>query len=349
MKNKKILILYVEVMPYNIPVFINLVNSGCELYIIQLDNKKLTPYEPPTSVNIRYKNISDFNNYKEFINYCNDVRPNLVFVSEIINIWYFKVARFFRKNYPDLSIIVGSDAQWTGTRNNWIKRISFPITYKKCFTHILVAGLWQVEYARKLGFKRHQILFHLYSANIELYQKVNIQQKSINYPKKFLYIGRFHPNKGLTHLVEAWNKINDKKGWTLTLVGNGPLEIYLKEQEDIEVLDFLSQEKITELMSNVGCAVVPSIFEPWGLVIHEAVAGGLPIIVTQNCGATHHFVINSFNGYIVPEKNSKALSLSMEKIINASVEDLIKMAKRSRELSSRITPEIISHTFLDLI
>lgn len=348
MSQKIILILYVEVMPYNLPVFEELRNNGFKLIIIELDNKKLTPYSYSESQNITYKKISDFSNYQDFRKYYLMIKPNLVFVSEVMNNWYWKAARFYKKR-ANIPVVLGSDAQWTGSKNNWIKKLFFKITYKKCFTHILCAGLWQIEYARILGFKRNQITVPLYSANTDLYQKVNIESKRLNYPKMFLYVGRFHTDKGLTYLFDAWEQIKDKHGWKLTLIGNGPLKESLLKKNDLEILDFQSQDRICEIMNSAGCAIVPSVFEPWGLVIHEATAAGLPIIVTSTCGATNQFVINNYNGYIVTERKVQDLKFAMQKIINNTNDDLILMAERSRQLSNRITPEIVSYALLNLI
>lgn len=346
--SKNILILYAEVMPYNIPVYRILVENGYSLTVIQLDHVKLTPFIFSELEAITFKVISDFDNYNEFISYCININPCLVFVSEVMNLWYWKAARNFKKN-EKIPVVLGSDAQWTGSRNNWIKRICSKFTYHLCFTHIFVAGLWQCEYARKIGFRRSQISFPLYSANTNLYQKISIENKKEKYPKRFLYVGRFHPNKGISYLFEAWKQINDKDGWGMTVIGNGPLENYVLEQENIEVLDFQSQERICELMNGIGCAIVPSIFEPWGLVIHEAVAAGLPILVTSICGATNQFVIDKYNGYIINERSVEDLKNVMMKIIEASKEELLNMSERSRCLSYRVTPEITAYSLLSLI
>lgn len=346
--SKNILILYSEVMPYNIPVFRILGENGYILTVIQLDHAKLTPFIFLEFEGITSKCISDFKNYNEFILYCINIDPCLVFVSEVMNLWYWKAARQFKKKVT-IPIVLGSDAQWTGSRNNWIKRICCKFTYQLCFTHIFVAGLWQCEYARKIGFIRNQISFPLHSANTYLYQKISIENKKEKYPKRFLFVGRFHPNKGLSYLFEAWKQINDKDGWGLTVIGNGPLENLVLEQDNVEVLDFQSQERICEIMSGIGCSIVPSIIEPWGLVIHEAVAAGLPIVVTSLCGATNQFVIDKYNGYIIDERSVEDLKNAMVKIIEASKEELLIMAERSRQLSYRITPEITSYSLLSLI
>jgi len=335
-------------MPYNLPVYKEIVKSGFSITVIQLDRNKLTPYEVSNMDNVTFMNISNFENYKDFYLYCINIHPHLVLVSEVKNLWYWRVAKHFRRT-SKIPVVLGSDAQWTGSKTNWIKKISFKVTYNLCFSHVFVAGLWQFEYARKIGFRKNQISFPLYSANIDLYHKISIENKKVIYPKRFIYIGRYHINKGLHNLFEAWAQISDKVDWGLTVIGNGPLKELVLKQKNVEVLDFQSQESICEIMSGIGCAIIPSIIEPWGLVIHEAVAAGLPIIVTSTCGATNQFVIDNYNGYILNEQSVEDLKNLMLKIIKTTKKDLIIMAERSRQLSFRITPEISANSLLSLI
>ena len=214
---------------------------------------------------------------------------------------------------------------------------------------MLAAGLWQCMYALKIGFKRTQILTPLYSANNELYYQVNIHHKKEVYPKKFLYTGRLVEIKGIKVLLEAWRTLPDKKGWQLTVIGNGELEGCLKQDKEIEWFPFMPQTETCKIMENAGCALIPSLFEPWGLVIHEAVAAGLPVIVTKECGAVNQFVINKYNGYLIDGGNVDSLRNAMAKIINSSDSELMKMAQNSRRLSFRISPEDVASTLLSLL
>ena len=99
--------------------------------------------------------------------------------------------------------------------------------YKKAFTHLWVAGPFQYEYAKRLGYKNSEIVFNFLSADLPLFNAIynnTISEKKQKYPHQFLFAGRFAPEKGLDILVAAWNKIENKKDWKLTLVGNGPLK-----------------------------------------------------------------------------------------------------------------------------
>lgn len=349
MKMPDILILYVEIMPYNLSVWRILRDKGYKLKIIELSDKKLTPFRYQGEDGIEVCGIHAYQDYSTFLkdNYHENLK--LLFVSEVFNIWYWRLAHFYHRKNGKLPIILGSDAQWTGNLHNYLKKVFFRVTYRQVFTHVLCAGLWQVVYALKIGFKREQILTPLYCANNDEYYRVDISEKIGKYPKRFLFVGRLTEVKGIYEIVGAWQRIRNKRGWRLTMIGNGHLDSYLSQQNDLEVLPFMSQNEICKIMQDSGCALIPSLYEPWGLVIHEAAAAGLPIIVSRNCGATNQFVQHGYNGLLVKEGDTETLRYSMEMIMDSSDEELIAMSMRSRELSKSIIPECVASAYLSLI
>lgn len=343
-----ILYLYKEVMPYNLPVFKVFHQSGYEVSIIQDTNDKLTPFNYSGEEGITIRNLSSFHSYEEFegATYSPDIC--LVYMSESFKGWYWRLCRKFRRTMA-IPVIVGSDAQWSGNRNNYIKKFLFPLTYRRVFTHIQCAGLWQAVYARKIGFKRDQIVTPMLCADNELYYKVSIRQKESSYPRQFIYVGRLHDGKGIQEILSAWDRIEDKKGWTLTMIGNGPMEQEIRQHPDVVLRPFLSQKEICSVMQESGCALIPSRYDSWGLVIHEAAAGGLPIIVSRCCGATYRFVIDGFNGHIIDGNLYESLLLAMKKIIAESDESLLEMSRRSRQMAQSIIPEHVAYSLMSLI
>ena len=127
----KILILYAEVMPYNFPVFQALVAQGYTLHVVQIDKQKLTPYaHTDAHPLITIRNLSTFQHYRAFADYCEACEPGLIMMSEVMERWYWKITRAFHKKKKSLPIVLGSDAQWTGNRNNWLKKSVFPLPIK---------------------------------------------------------------------------------------------------------------------------------------------------------------------------------------------------------------------------
>lgn len=333
-------------MPYNLPVLKELAIAGYKITVVHDTVKKLTPFTPP---DIEYVNFFPKENFTkiELKRLAVKLMPSFLFVCDRTNSIYNCTAVFMRKKFH-IPVIVGCDAQWHGGKQ-LINILTFRLYRKRYYSNILVAGFRQFEYAKKLGFANNKILWPMLSADNEVFSRININIDRFSNSKNILYVGRFAEVKGLRYLVESWNKIIDKKGFTLTLVGNGPLKDKLNIPNDIIIHDFMNQNELAEMALKSTCFVLPSIFEPWALVIHEFAAAGMPLIVTSACGATQHFVINNYNGFIVEPANVEALSQALEKIILMDNETLIQFSKRSRELSQSINPKMVSAALLSVI
>ena len=178
---------------------------------------------------------------------------------------------------------------------------------------------------------------------------VDIDLKQNHYPHKLLFIGRFVDVKGLSFLLDAWKSISDRKGWILTLVGNGPLRDTLNEFPEVEIKDFMSQEELAVEMQHAGAFIIPSVFEQWSLALHEAAAGGLPILSSNRCGAVPYFVLDNYNGHLFTPGDVSSIREALQSLIATSDKELIRMSYKSRELSMRINPEIVAQTLLSIL
>lgn len=344
----KILFLSSELTPYYMPIYKVLASKGCEVHVIYWDKKRsLYNDNPPLLENVVFYKISQYNNsdilYEKFLS----ISPQIIVVAGWIYKLYCFTAARYRKTY-NIPVIAGSDTQWRGGKQ-WVNVLLSPFRHKRWFSHILIAGIWQYEYARRLGFKQHQILQHCYSGDINTFFNVDIRAKEINYPHTLLFIGRFAEVKGLSFLLEAWKLIPDRKDWKLTLIGKGPLRDTLEGYPDVVIKEFMSQDLLVKEMQNAGAFILPSVFEPWALVLHEAAAGGLPILASNCCGAVPYFVLENYNGHLFIPGDVSSISNAIQHLIDTPKEELIRMSYRSRELSKRITPELVANTLLSVI
>jgi len=342
-----IVYLYSRLQPSVITIIKELVKmQNINVYVFYWDKKSLTPYSPPEIEHVKYFKRSDYDNrtlYKNIV----DLNPDILYVSGWMDKTYLSVCRKLRAKYK-IPIVAGSDTKWIGGKQ-WLNVVISPFIHRKCFSHIQVAGIWQYEYARRLGFSRNQILMHNLSADVPLFNKVDVGSKANNYPKQFIYIGSFIPIKGLRFLIEAWKEIGNKNGWELTLIGNGPEAEKLSWENDIKIIDFSSQEQLCHHLQNSGCFILPSLKEQWSIVLHEAASAGLPILASDICGAVPYFVLNNYNGITFRPGSAEQIKIALEKIINAAESDLLAMAYNSRKLSFRITPEIVARTLLSVL
>jgi len=351
METINILYLYTELMGYQIPVFKELVKkSGAKLHVVHWDLKKLTPYNPPNLENVSYYKRSHFSKRK-LVELGNRVMPDLVYISGWMDKGYLQLARHLMKK--GIPVIAGSDTQWKGIFRQRMATIIFPFIRKKLFSHIWIAGPYQFEYARKLAFKKQEIIFNCLSGDVSLFNsafKTSEKPKRQRYPHQFLYVGRFENSKGIDLLIQAWENLKaERKDWKLSFIGNGPQKSQLTEKSEIILKEFMQPDRLLIEIENSGCFILPSRKEPWGMVLHEFSAAGLPIICSDVCGASPVFVIPNYNGYIFKSNVVKSLENQMLKIINTSDQELIIMSQNSHTLGQRITPEIVAASLLSVL
>jgi glycosyltransferase involved in cell wall biosynthesis len=139
-------------------------------------------------------------------------------------------------------------------------------------------------------------------------------------PRKFfLYVGRFAPEKNLRMLVQAFSVASHHaavEGWGLVLVGGGPLEEVLR-RDALPMGDrirFVAFQQIDGLPAYYGLAdalILPSLTEPWGLVVNEAMASGLPVVVSHQCGCVLDLVFPGVNGFVTDPHDPKSLAAAL--------------------------------------
>ena len=134
--------------------------------------------------------------------------------------------------------------------------------------------------------------------------KFYVNKKQIPNTFTFLFIGRLVSYKNVEHLIQQFNiKFSDKDA-ALKIVGDGEQGEYLIDKYTSEKVIFMgkkfSQELIAEYLS-ASCFVCPSLFEPWGLVVNEALSAGLPVIASKEVGACFDLIKDKETGFIAED------------------------------------------------
>jgi glycosyltransferase involved in cell wall biosynthesis len=116
----------------------------------------------------------------------------------------------------------------------------------------------------------------------------------------FLASSRFLEKKNLARLIEAFARYRDAAAdtaWKLVLVGDGTLRPALEQQvaalelhDTVQFAGFRQVEELPAFYALAGGFVHVSTVEQWGLVVNEAMASGLPVIVSRNCGCAADLV-----------------------------------------------------------
>ncbi|GMB91013.1 glycosyltransferase [Helicobacter ailurogastricus] len=130
------------------------------------------------------------------------------------------------------------------------------------------------------------------------------------YSKKFICIARLTAVKNLEFLLEIFKELPHL---SLSLVGTGELESQLKQMASANVsfLGAMPNAQLNALLCAHDVLILPSIAEPWGLVVEEALAVGLVVLVSQACGA-RVLVENGVNGFVFEPTDGGAFKRLLE-------------------------------------
>jgi len=163
-----------------------------------------------------------------------------------------------------------------------------------------------------------------------------------------LYVGYFEARKGLLYLVQAFKAVAGEND-VLALVGRGPEEARLRalSHGDPRIIfpGYCEGSAKTSWYAAADLFVLPTLHDPWGLVVNEAMAFGLPIITTDAAGCTD---LVQDNGLVVPAGDTDALATAMRQLL--SDESLRhKMGRRSQHIISAYTVEAARDAFLEVI
>jgi len=156
----------------------------------------------------------------------------------------------------------------------------------------------------------------------------------------FLFVGRFLPRKGIETLIFAYEKYRSRseKPWELVLVGSGPhMQQIRKAAENIPCVHFAGTQSGEDLCAYYGFAkalIVPSIRDPWGLVVNEGMASGLPVLVSRGCGAAKTLVLENENGWAFEPENADELAELMLRLGLLPSGEWERMGRRSQEVIS---------------
>jgi glycosyltransferase involved in cell wall biosynthesis len=195
----------------------------------------------------------------------------------------------------------------------------------------LVGGKPQADYLAELGLPRERI-FPGYDAvdNSHFARGAGAARAAGAAPegispawrgRTFLASARFLPKKNLPRLIEAFHRYRQAVGaaaWPLVLLGDGPMRPELERlradlglEASLIMPGFRPYAELPLYYGSVGAFVLASTTEQWGLVVNEAMAAGLPVLVSDRCGCATDLVEPGRNGYTFDPHDTDALARLM--------------------------------------
>ena len=349
----RILYLYTELMGYNLPVLRQLVERyGASIDVIHWNRNKLTPYTPDAIPGVTFHERSALTP-AGMVELALKLSPQVVYITAWMDRGYLPVARALKAR--GVPVVTGLDSQWTGSLRQRLGAQLVRWVYKpRYFSHVWVPGPLQFEYAARIGFHKDEVICNLLAGDSALFSRAARERASLSpggCPHSFLFVGRFAQDKGIDILVSAYDIYRQRYGgtWGLTCVGNGPMRSLLDNHPGVVVEPFLSQSELVERALRAGAFVLPSRYEPWGVVVHEFATAGMPLILSGKVGARLQFLIDGYNGYTIPADTAESLAATMHRLSALDDARLIDMGAASARLAQAITPEIAAASLMSVV
>lgn len=274
-----------------------------------------------------------------------------------------RAAAHWARQHGRPSIFMG-DSQWGDRRRNVFREWAKGWWVRRHFDAAFAAGERTAVYLERMGIPREHIWTGydvvdndaIASGAVVARENALILRKRMGLPDRFfLFVGRFAAEKNLFRLLDAYagyRKGGGRQPWGLVMVGRGPLDGLVQRQaqelEGVVFAGFQQADRLPDYYGLASCLVLPSLSETWGLVVNEAMAAGLPVIVSHRCGCVPELVRSGFNGYLCDPLDIKGIAQSMEAVSSAAV-DLDAMGIASRRMVALYTPETWAQGLTDCI
>ena len=245
------------------------------------------------------------------------------------------------------------------------------------YSAALVGGQRHVEYLVELGMPREQIFTGYDVVDNDYFARRNakirdsrfeIRKKYVLPENYFLASARFVEKKNLPKLIQAYaeyrqqsfvfakatadREIRDEKSdishqhspWDLVLLGDGPLRQAINNQlstlnlhRQVHLPGFTSYDELPIYYALANAFVHASTTEQWGLVVNEALASELPVIVSERCGCVPELVQG--NGFTFDPTNEHELTARLLEMASLSDDERKHLSDNSHRIAAHFAPE----------
>jgi glycosyltransferase involved in cell wall biosynthesis len=255
----------------------------------------------------------------------------------------------------EVSLLLWSESNAADARSHfWPVEAAKRRFVQSCRGYV-VPGASSAEYLRSLGAADQRIFIARNAVDVERFAAIAERARATTerrgqpqLPGRYLLnVGRFVVEKGIFDLLDAYATLPQdlREAVGLVLVGDGPERQELARRSrgitpgNVVFTGFLQRDELAEIYGLAEALVFPTHSDPWGLVVNEAMACGLPVIATDVAGCVADLVRDRGNGFVVQPKCPGQLREAMECLLRDSVMRE-RMAQESARMINSFTPEI---------
>lgn len=361
--NPRVAIIFHHLGPYHVARIRSLLTSFSDLAVIELASRaNERSWERPntdrfkliTLVNDIYENIPPRTFVKRTVDALREASPDCIVICGYGHPAMRAAARW-AKSATRVSTVLLSESQHVDLKRSMLKELVKGAWINKFCDAAFVGGSSAALYLQNLGFpgeriwRGYNVVDNSYfdsGADIFRADAVRLREQLGLPCRFFLYVGRFSEEKNLIRLIKAYRTYLSDKGadaWGLVMVGSGPQEKELRTMAGALGLDqviwpgFVQIDELPKYYALASGLVLPSAREPWGLVVNEAMASGLPVLVSASCGCALDLVVPGINGRLFDPCRESDIARAMN-WLSSGDRDLGSMGRASKSIVSHYSP-----------
>lgn len=342
---KKVAIIHNIIAPYRFPLFNELSKQkGIDVTVLFMTdgakNRKWDLTQYTDQMKFKYKVLPNWKfrlpitDYTEYI-----INPTII--TELCNYdcvitagWldFSCQMTYLLKEILGYKYIIWSES--TINEPSWQRSIAMPyVTWalKRASSYIAI-GTRSKEYLESLGAPSQKIVTAYSTVDTPHFTKRYFEERpnKKRLREKFhideqalvcLYVGQFIERKNVTQLIMAVGAMKSRHKIQLILMGYGPLQRSYEAlaktlHVNLLIVPHGEVEVLTKIYTASDIFILPSKEETWGLVVNEAMASGLPVLVSNKVGSVSDLVEVGKNGFIFSPNSPAQLSFLIESLLN---------------------------------
>ena len=191
-------------------------------------------------------------------------------------------------------------------RANFFSKVNFVVTF----------GDSSTKATKAMGVAPEKILTLFNPVDVSWYHSFANNNRNLPVPgHRYIYVGQLIDRKNVANIINAFATLRNKFD-TLTVAGDGPLAQKLKDlvatlkiEDSVIFAGHRNKVELAELYATSHTLILASTNEVWGLVVNEALASGLHVVVSNKCGVTD--LIKNMQGCFICATNESSIVNSM--------------------------------------
>jgi glycosyltransferase involved in cell wall biosynthesis len=317
--------------------------DGAELLLVHLPVNVDAPFTLDLSWITTRRDRSTLSN-EELASFVAEFHADVLFVAGWSDGGYRKIAKLSKK--AGTPVVVGFDTHWKGTIRQRAASLLSPLWLRDIADVLWVTGERQAQLANRLGYSGSRCWTGVYCCDWKIFS----EPADHSTPHSCLYEGRYVEEKGVRDLLAAYSlyRTRSRDPWPLYCAGTGQLRDLVTNSAGVTDLGFIQPSQLPlTIRKYAGALLLPSRFEPWGVVLQEAGACRRPVICSDACGAAPHLAHHLFNALRFAPADSQELATCMTEFADLSDQRRAEMGQSGFQLASQFTPERWARTLVE--